>query len=405
MSRCSAFAASLHAVMTPQDPLIHEARRAKEVVDAALVELRKNGRLSDVSGLLGLPIAAMSSPDQARLHNILTHYYFHAGNYVRALSHAREWGLVCPHGPSPLSSELFCLMRLRRWDELVLASEKAVQRFPADSSFYSCLSRSLFEKGRLCEARQAGTKCLELKARSATGQPANLNHPIPLEFNGSERLRNVISYSLYGDSQRYLEGALRNVVDASLLYPSWTCRFYVDESVPAGVVDDLSALGADVRFVEGLPRGRFGLFWRFLVCEDSSIDRYLVRDCDSPLTIRERLAVDAWVSSAKHFHVMRDWITHTELILAGMWGGVGGSLVGMEQRFRRYVGERFWSRTIDQQFLRECIWPTVRQSVLVHDSQFDFRPCSPFPPLSQLPAGHVGMGFKKMTGRYRYTSC
>jgi hypothetical protein len=366
------------------------------------VALRQNGRLSDVSELVGLSTASMRLLDRGRFQNILTHHYFHAGDYVRALDHAKEWGVVCPYSPSPLSSELFCLMRLRRWDELILASEKAVLRFPAEPSFYSCLSRSLFEKGRLSEARQAGTKCLELKSGSVKAQAIDLSLPASLEAVSSDRSRNIISYSLYGDNKRYVEGALRNVADAALLYPSWTCRFYVDRSVPELAIAELSSLGADVRFVEDLPASKYGLFWRFLVCEDPSVGRYLIRDSDSPLTIRERLAVDEWINSAKHFHVMRDWITHTELILAGMWGGVGGALCGIEQGFRRYVHERFWSRTIDQQFLRECVWPAIRQSVLVHDSQFDFQPCKPFPLLSELPSGHVGMGFKPVARPSRH---
>lgn len=366
---------------------------ARRAIGKALSRLKVDGRLSDVSDLLAISSEVLGKRERSQLENILCHHYFHAVDYLRALPHARAWGKASPGSPTPLSSELFLLMRLRRWRELEGLSREAVQRFPGESSFYSCLCRALFENGCLAEARAAGTRCLQLKQDSATRPADLLKVDVPRTFDSNDRSKNVISYSLYGSAKRYVAGALRAVRDSALLYPSWSCRFYVDDSVPVEVVRELVGAGAVVKSVVGLPRAKYGLFWRFLVCDDCEVDRYLVRDVDSRLTIRERLAVDEWMASGRHFHVMRDWITHTELILAGMWGGVGGALCGMEDLFRAYVDQRYWSRTIDQQFLREWIWPTVRQSVLVHDSQFDLSPCCPFPALSQLPCGHVGMGW------------
>ena len=40
--------------------------------------------------------------------------------------------------------------------------------------------------------------------------------------------------------------------------------------------------------------------------------RYLMRNLDSRLSIREKLAVDEWVSSGKRFHVMRDHPSHSD---------------------------------------------------------------------------------------------
>lgn len=375
------------------EPRITDQEVARSIIEEALICLRNGGRLSDVSDLEAVSPELLRRSDRCRLENILCHHYFHIGDYLRALPRARAWAAASPGNPAPLSSELFLLMRLRRWGELEKLSKIAVQRFPNDSSFYSCLCRALYENGSLADARAAGTRCLELKQASANRQPNTLNAPACDVFNAKNRSKNIISYSLYGISDRYLNGALRAARDAQLLYPSWTCRFYVDDSVPVRVVRALVDAGAEVKNVAGLPSGKYGLFWRFLVCDDPAVERYLLRDVDSRLTIRERLAVDAWISSGMQFHVTRDWITHTELILAGMWGGLGGALSGMEDLFRSYVGRRYWSRTIDQQFLREWIWPTVRQSVLVHDSQFDLSPCCPFPLLAELPSGHVGMGW------------
>jgi len=46
---------------------------------------------------------------------------------------------------------------------------------------------------------------------------------------------------------------------------------------------------------------------------------------------------------------------------------------------------------LDQCFLREEMWPTIRQSVLVHDSQFAFGNRRDFPGVGKmLPGHHVG---------------
>jgi hypothetical protein len=45
------------------------------------------------------------------------------------------------------------------------------------------------------------------------------------------------------------------------------------------------------------------------------------------------------------------------------------------------------------------MWPTIRRSVLTHDSQFAFGERVDFPPQARLPPGiHVGCDGRKMLG-------
>ena len=46
---------------------------------------------------------------------------------------------------------------------------------------------------------------------------------------------------------------------------------------------------------------------------DTPIPGDIIR-CDSLLTTKERVAVDAWLASHYHFHIMRDFYTHTDLV-------------------------------------------------------------------------------------------
>lgn len=100
--------------------------------------------------------------------------------------------------------------------------------------------------------------------------------------------KRVISFGLYGSNPKYTTGAIRNVEGAKIYFPGWVCRFYVTSDVPETVVSQLKALGAEI---EPIPAGKgyiSGMFWRFMVAADSTVDRYIVRDSDSRMNARDR---------------------------------------------------------------------------------------------------------------------
>jgi hypothetical protein len=131
------------------------------------------------------------------------------------------------------------------------------------------------------------------------------------------------------------------------------------------------------------------LLWRFEAIADPAVRRFLVRDADSLLSVKERVAVDDWLRSPKHFHLMRDFRTHTDLMLAGLWGGVGGILPPPAKLLKEFRPWRVENDHVDQDLLTSTAWPTVRQSCLIHDSVFTGCLGSvPFPPYGELPKGH-----------------
>ena len=184
------------------------------------------------------------------------------------------------------------------------------------------------------------------------------------------------------------------------IYPEWTCRFYLDDSVPDHVKERLKGHGAQVIEVNEEQKKISGLFWRFFVMDDAGVDFFLIRDADSLISYKEKAAVDEWVQSSKWFHTMRDYFTHTELILAGMWGGCVGIFHHIEKMIVEYLqhGDFLTNRVADQHFLRHCIWTTVEQNLLSHDSQgFDVQATSfPLPQQQkeyELAGFHIGSNF------------
>jgi len=250
--------------------------------------------------------------------------------------------------------------------------------------------------GDLATAREFGLKSLHIKDRLSANSAIAQQRPRP-EFDYINRSRNIISFSLFGTQERYTRIAIENAKAVSFVYPGWMCRYYVDNSVPKAVLDDLSQLGAQIFQVpqpHDLPTAS-GLFWRFYVASDPNIDYFLVRDVDSLINVREKVAVDEWIASNCNFHVMRDFYTHSELILAGMWGGVAGMLPNIRQQVQDFQSNNAISKlgvhNLDQQFLRSKIWPMIKGSLMQHDSVFGFKGARPFPTVGAIePIRHVG---------------
>lgn len=205
--------------------------------------------------------------------------------------------------------------------------------------------------------------------------------------------RNVVCFSLWGDSPKYTLHAVLNAKRVPQLYPGWRARFYVDSSVPTDILEALRDYGARVIEVEADDRTHLKLFWRFLASDDPSVERFLCRDCDAVINEREAAAVAEWLASGRRFHVMRDHPEHAELIMAGMWGGVAGLLPSLtDQAVQYYQAHQPKWRWVDQDFLRDCVWPLIREDCLVHDSVYSMGGiCRAFPPHAPIPVGdHVG---------------
>jgi hypothetical protein len=181
-------------------------------------------------------------------------------------------------------------------------------------------------------------------------------------------MKKVISYSLWGDNPIYTHGALRNLEMAKEIYPEWTCRFYLDKNVPEDIVTKLKEGGAEV--YKYMKDGDwYAMFWRFLPASDPKVDVMISRDCDSRLTIREKEAVEEWLKSDKLFHIMRDHPYHKTEILGGMWGVKKPLLNNMKNLMGSYKMGNFWQT--DQNFLREKVYPIVKDQSMVHDEYFE----------------------------------
>jgi Flp pilus assembly protein TadD len=266
----------------------------------------------------------------------------------------------------------------------------------AHPDIFANLARAYLSIGRREEALRNGEETLRRKDQHARASFAARGLR-PLEpvaaprFDPSRPEHNVIAFSLWGTKATYVGGAIANAELARALYPGWTCRIYADPSVPQAALDRMRKAGAQIAMMPLADR-HYGLFWRFFAADDPQVHYFLCRDADSRLNSQEVEATKAWLESGKAFHIMRDAPFHMELMLAGLWGGVGGRLRGIREwidRFYRSTEHRW----IDQDFLRLEVWPRIREEVLIHDSHHTLFGARPFPPRGRLTApNHVGAG-------------
>lgn len=343
--------------------------------------------------LLAAKAAGQESPDDFLFLGLLLHA---DGRLAEGIAMLRDGLMRFPNNAAMYENLGVFLIATGDLPAAIAACQQALALGSDSPNVNDCLCDAYNRTGRPDLAIAAGKAALEAKDRrfGARAPLAAIPSAPPPPFNPLSPAENVIAYCLWGNDPRYHVPLLENVRIQPHLFPGWSIRLYHDASVDPAYLGDLAARGVDLRpmaLPPDVPPHR-RLLWRFDVIADPAVRRFLVRDADALLSVKERVAVDAWLRSSYHFHAMRDWYTHTDLLLAGMWGGVGNILPPPDTLLLAYTAWRVENDHVDQDVLAETVWPTIRHAVLIHDSVFTGCLGSvPFPPFGALPPGtHIG---------------
>lgn len=185
----------------------------------------------------------------------------------------------------------------------------------------------------------------------------------------------VISFSLYGDNPIYTIGCINNAKRKVEIFKDWQMWVYHNSSVPVNILSELHSL--NVKLINtNENKGFFGSLWRFRPILDPSVEYFISRDGDSRISERDEIAVTEWTNSDKNFHILREHpIGHHWVMNAGMWGAKGGSIPNFQTILDNYLNSnnRPHDKTIDQCFLRDCVYPIAKNDSIIHDEYFNYE--------------------------------
>lgn len=192
-------------------------------------------------------------------------------------------------------------------------------------------------------------------------------------------MKKIISMSVYGTDPKYTDAVIKNIELQPDIYPGWDFRIYYDEKVPENIIQKINQYN-NVEIIK-MPKldGHLKMFARFYPLMDTTIERFIVRDSDSRLNIREAAAVQEWIDSGKEFHIMRDHEQHGAYICGGMWGATNEFIkkeaVVFEKEYNEFIksipfnkiyGARGAYFNMDQPFLWKYIWPKIINTHIAH---------------------------------------
>lgn len=348
-------------------------------------------------------ILNQSAGSKKKSHFLQLGYYLFFSNDLKSAFQILE----SAHRSYPDDCEILQNLALilgRRGDyhTAIIYFQKIIKIKPDNFVVYDGLAEMYYKISDFEKASEAGTRALTLKDKKV-GNPdskTSFPHCTPKQF--CENKKNVISFSLWGHEKKYLYGALRNVLLAPDIYPGWEVWFYIDGTVPATFVSLIEQLGARTILQPNQSPVKEKLCWRFQVANNENVGYFLVRDSDAVIGMREYLTVQSWINSDKWFHVIRDWYTHTDLVIAGLWGGVAGILPDINLLLEQYIPTNVETPHIDQWFLRDELWSYIKTSALVHDRFFKPEGSSLLPaPQPHIPGSHIGCCEYNLARKYQ----
>ena len=183
-----------------------------------------------------------------------------------------------------------------------------------------------------------------------------------------------LSFSLWGSEPIYSIGAIKNAELWKELYPDWQMVVFYDNTVPYDIINSLKNMGVLCEDMSN--KGIYGMFWRFFAVDLPNSEYAIFRDTDSRISLREKMAVDEWLSSGKTLHVMRDHPYHMIPcgndrlgILGGMWG-IKSKKIPLTKMINSYPnkGKIFYGE--DQTFLK-TIFSLFENDRCTHDEFFE----------------------------------
>jgi len=209
-------------------------------------------------------------------------------------------------------------------------------------------------------------------------------------------MKKVISLSIYlaskslngrweAKKELYLKGLFTQIRTSKIIFPGWDIWVYVGKNSISNEIKEEIKSKVDKMIEFDDSNDYIGTMTRFYTISNPEIDYVYIKDVDSSITWKEKKAVDKWINSGKTFLICKVGEGNSKWpILGQLWGSKGGSIANMEEKVKEYLknGDHWW---IDQEFLRDVVWPVAKQDCIQFGSDQDdrFGVNLPFPDLKE----------------------
>lgn len=194
-------------------------------------------------------------------------------------------------------------------------------------------------------------------------------------------LRTVISFSLYGNVEKYFRGLIENCKRINEVYPNFWIYIFIGNDFNHNILEGKLDKFSNVLVFQTGKSGLENRSHRFFAIDFPEVDTMFSRDLDSIVSLRDQYCINEFIKSDKKFQIIRDHREHSTQILAGMWGIKKGLLqIKIQDLFNNFKTKKLFGITkqikfeteSDQHFLARVIYPIVKHHALVFDEYFNY---------------------------------
>jgi hypothetical protein len=181
--------------------------------------------------------------------------------------------------------------------------------------------------------------------------------------------RNYISFSIYGDIEKYLSILTYNI--EFIQKYNFEIVLYCEEKNIAY----LKTIFKDIFIINGFINGiENKMLWRLNPMFSNFSDCFFARDADSKITEREVNLMNIFIDSNYNFHIIRDHELHYMPIMGGLFGIkkdiynilTSNSLLNRIKKVKNKYN-------YDQLYLSDYIYPIVISYTLIHTSSYYYK--------------------------------
>ena len=187
-------------------------------------------------------------------------------------------------------------------------------------------------------------------------------------------MKKIISFSLYGDSDEYLNKFISNTISYKKYFYDFEIYLYAEKSLANKLYNHCELNKINLILKDRLSEAD-GMFWRFEPIIEGIGDLCLVRDVDYLPSDFEMSLINEFITSTKNFHILRTHYEHLMPIMGGLFAIKKDSYCHFKKGYNKW--EKLNSFTNikyndDQLFLAKYVYNQILNSSLIHTSNVVF---------------------------------